>query len=100
MSDLCKENVETLSKLCRIELTGAELEEIVKDLGRILDYIEQLREVDTNRLAPYSHADEQGVESLRDDAVSDQLPRDLFLSNAPDQVGGMIRVPPVIKQNP
>lgn len=100
MSDLCKESVEALSKLCRIELTEEELLEISRDLDRVLDYIEQLREVDTSHLIPYSHIMEQGVESLRGDTVGDQLPREVFLSNAPDQVGGMIRVPPVIKQNP
>jgi Asp-tRNA(Asn)/Glu-tRNA(Gln) amidotransferase C subunit len=34
---------------------------------------------------------------VRDDEPKDLLPREQFLSNAPDQVGGMIRVPPVLK---
>ncbi len=100
MSDICKEKVEALSKLCRIELTEEELKEISTDLDRIIDYIEQLREVDTSQLSPISHIEEQGVGSLREDIVGDHLPREVFLSNAPDQVGGMIRVPPVIKQSP
>jgi len=100
MSDLSKESVQALSKLCRIELTDEELLELSNDLKRILDYVDQLQEVDVSNLAPYSHVEEQGVESLRDDKVGEQLSRQVFLDNAPDQVGGMIRVPPVIKQTP
>jgi len=52
MSDLNKETVATLSKLCRIELTEQELVEISKDLKKVLDYIEQLQGVDVSDLPP------------------------------------------------
>lgn len=100
MSDLSKESVLSLSKLCRIELSDDELQEILRDVNRVLDYVEQLQEVDVSNLSPYSHVDEQGIDSLRDDIVGEQLSRETFLNNAPDHVGGMVRVPPVIKQNP
>jgi aspartyl-tRNA(Asn)/glutamyl-tRNA(Gln) amidotransferase subunit C len=34
---------------------------------------------------------------MREDKVGETLPRELFLANAPSHVGGLIRVPPVIK---
>ncbi len=90
-------DIENLSKLCRIKLSDKELEEIEHDLSRFLDYMKQLEEVDVSDLSPYGHVDEQGVDSLRADVVGDELPRETFLKNAPDKVGGMIRVPPIIK---
>jgi aspartyl-tRNA(Asn)/glutamyl-tRNA(Gln) amidotransferase subunit C len=93
MSDLNEESVKILSRLCRIEVTDKELPALFSDLKRVLDYVGQLLEVDVNHLSPHSHIEEQTMSSLRDDC-----PREVFLANAPDQVGGMIRVPPVMKQ--
>lgn len=98
MSDLNEESVKTLSRLCRIELKEEEVAPLFSNLKRILDYVGQLQEVDVSHLSPHSHIDEQGVDSLREDAVGKHLSREAFLANAPDQVGGMIRVPTVIKQ--
>lgn len=95
MSNLNKETLQALSRLCRIELTDEELAALSHDLNRILNYIDLLREVDGAEITPYSHAVEQRIETLRPDEVGEHLPRELFLSNAPDQVGGMIRVPPI-----
>lgn len=100
MSELNREKVKDLSRLCRLEVGEEELSGLFSDLKRILDYVSQLQEVDVSELSPHSHIDEQGVGSLRDDKVGEALPRAVFLANAPDQVGGMIRVPPVIKQAP
>jgi aspartyl-tRNA(Asn)/glutamyl-tRNA(Gln) amidotransferase subunit C len=98
MSDLNEESIRVLSKLCRIQLSESEIQTLFADLKRILDYVSQLLEVDVSNLSPHSHMEEQSLESLRPDCVGEHLPRELFLANAPDQVGGMIRVPPVIKQ--
>lgn len=100
MSDLNEENIKTLSKLCRIEIAEGEIEGLLRDLKRVLDYVGQLQEVDVTNLSPYSHMEEQGIGSLRNDEEGSLLPREAFLANAPDQVGGMIRVPTVIKQTP
>jgi|ERR1700722_6500317 len=99
MSDIDEENVKTLSRLCKIELKENELETLLSELKRILDYAGQLQEVDVSHLSPHSHIEEQSIGSLREDVVGKHLPREIFLANAPDQVGGMIRVPPVIKQS-
>lgn len=99
MVDFNKESVEQLSKLCRIDLTEQEALDIAGSLNRVLEYVAQLQEVDVSHLIPYSHIEEQGVESLREDIAQESLSRDLFLNNSPDRVAGMVRVPPVIKQH-
>ena len=100
MSDIGKKEIEMLGALSRLKLNEEELEALTHDLKRVIDYVELLQEVDVSDLAPYSHVEEQGIGALREDEVKETLPRDVFLKNAPDQVGGMIRVPPVIKQTP
>jgi aspartyl-tRNA(Asn)/glutamyl-tRNA(Gln) amidotransferase subunit C len=100
MSDLNEESVKVLSRLCRIEVSEEELSDLFADLKRILDYVGQLQEVEVNHLSPHSHIEEQSIDSLREDIVGERLPREVFLANAPDQVGGMIRFPPVMKQAP
>jgi Asp-tRNA(Asn)/Glu-tRNA(Gln) amidotransferase C subunit len=39
-------------------------------------------------------------DQMREDEIKDLLPRDQFLAGAPDQIGGMVRVPPVMKGEP
>lgn len=100
MSDFNHEHMNILGKLCRIEISEEEMPLLLKDLKRVLDYIELLQEVDVTDIPTYSHLEEYGVDALREDTIKDILPREVFLANAPDQIGGMIRVPSVIKQNP
>lgn len=98
MSDIDKKTVENLTKLSRIECTEEEQEAILRDLKRILNYIELLNEVDTEHVPPCNHVLDDIANVLREDEVGAILPREEFLANAPSQIGGMIRVPPVIKQ--
>lgn len=98
MSDLNEEQLRTVCRLSRLKLTDDEIKEFLADVKKIADYTELLGEVDLSDLQPYMHAEEVGFGQLRPDVVKDSLSREEFLDNAPDQVGGMIRVPPVIKQ--
>ena len=99
MTEFNEETVKDLTRLSRIDVPAEELHAFYGDLKRILAYCDQLQEVDLTHLPPYSHVQTQGVESLREDVVTKCLDRTLFLNNAPDHVGSMIRVPPVLKNN-
>lgn len=99
MADLNKETIKHLTRLCRIDCTDQEQDEILKDLKQILDYIELLQEINTDNVLPCYQVLENLVNVTREDEVGKTLNRDTFLANAPSHIGGMIRVPPVIKQN-
>lgn len=92
-----KSTIEALSQLCRIGCSDEELDALLKDLKGILHYIDQLKEVNTENVAPCNHVLEGMANVMREDVVGKPMPRDLFLANAPAHVGGMIRVPTVIK---
>lgn len=96
MSDLNKDTIKKLTQLCRIDCSDEEQEDILKDLQRILQYIEQLQEVDTEGVPACNHVLEMS-NVMREDEVGDLLDREAFLSNAPAHIGGMIKVPPVLK---
>jgi aspartyl-tRNA(Asn)/glutamyl-tRNA(Gln) amidotransferase subunit C len=89
---------EKLAKLCRIECTEAEKKNFIDSIGKILKYVEQLDEIPTDGIEPCFTVLETTHNVMREDAVGETLPRDVFLANAPAHVGGMVRVPPVLKE--
>ncbi len=94
-----KDTVEKLFLLSRIECTPEQEEALLKDLYKIIEYFEQLNEINTDNVPPCDHVLAEIYNVFREDEVGSVMPRELFLSNAPSQIGGMIKVPTVIKQN-
>ncbi len=98
MSQFDNQTLENLKRLCRMSCTPEEDQDILHSLSRVLDYVEQLKEVDTTGVAPCDYVLQSMLKNLmREDEPKPPLPREEFLHNAPDQIGGMIRVPPVMK---
>ena len=91
-SDLIRE-LETLS---RLELEEGERERMVADLGRILEHVSLLEELDLEKVPPTSHVLEQEP-LLRDDNPAPGLPPGEALAAAPESADGHFRVPPVIE---
>jgi len=88
-----------VAKLARLKLSPEELERFSAQLESILDYINQLNELDTSTVEPLSHAlDLRNV--FRDDAVTGSIPREQVLANAPEQRDGFFLVPPVLEWEP
>jgi aspartyl-tRNA(Asn)/glutamyl-tRNA(Gln) amidotransferase subunit C len=97
MMEFDEKELIALTKLCHIECTEDERKALQQQLASILSYIEQLKEVDTEGTEPCYCVLEKLTNVMREDEIGEILPRELFLANAPAHVGGMIRVPPVIK---
>lgn len=97
MSKLDKKTLENLTKLCRINCSEKEIETLQHKLHSVLDYIDQLQDVDTEGVATCNHVAESHSNALREDQTEATLSRETFLENSPSHVGGMIRVPTVIK---
>jgi len=55
-------NITHIANLARIKLTSEEKERFQKDLGAILDFAGKLKEVDTSKIEPMSHA--AGLENV------------------------------------
>ncbi len=89
------EKVDYLAKLIRLELSDEERELFSKQLGDILDYVGQLREVDVNEAKPMYHPLPL-VNRFRKDLVKQSLIREKALENAPEIKDGFFVVPKVI----
>ena len=86
------ETMEYVGILAKLELSGEEKEAAKKDMGRMLDYIDQLGELDTTGVEPMSHV--FSVENvLREDVVTGVDMREEILANAPGEKDGMFVVP-------
>lgn len=99
MANLTKQTIQNLIKLSCIECSEEEQERLLIDLGKIISYFEMLDAIDTENVAPCNHVLASVVNVEREDKTGKTLSRDSFLSNAPSQIGGLIRVPPVIKNS-
>ena len=97
MPSLDKETLVNLTKLCRINCSDEELKVLLKNLQSILEYIDQLKEVDTENTPVCNHVSQELESFMREDEADQSLDRTAFLKNSPSHVGGMIRVPTVIK---
>lgn len=78
--------------LAKLELSEEEKEEAKKDMGRMLDYIDKLNELDTTGVEPMSHIfPVQNV--FREDIVTNGDGREDALKNAPEEKNDMYVVP-------
>jgi len=92
---ISREEVKKVSLLARLILSETELETMTEQLGRILDYMELLGELDTENVEPMAHAlDVHDV--FRPDEVGQSLPREEALANAPHHDDECYLVPAVL----
>ena len=99
MSKFDKSILVNLEKLCKIKCTEEEEKDLLQSLKRILDYMDLLNEVDTENVSTCNYVLKDMQKSvLREDIAKDHMSKEEFLANSPSHIGGMIRVPIVIKE--
>ena len=90
------ETVKYIARLSRLSLTDDEASKFQKQLSAILDYIDQLGEVNTEEVLPTTHAVSSMKNVFREDVPVDSLSQDDALRNAPEKEDGFFKVPKVI----
>jgi len=89
------DEVRRIAALAHLEFSEAEIRRFSDDLSRILDYIDQLKEVDTEGVEPLIHVfDRRG--SGRPDQVGPSLPVSDALRDAPQRQDDFYQVPRVV----
>ncbi len=89
------ETIEYVGILAKLSLSEEEREQAKKDMGRMLDYIDKLNELDTTGVEPMSHV--FAVSNVfREDEVTGGDGREEVLRNAPEQKDDMFVVPNVM----
>jgi len=90
------ETVRHIARLARIAVSDAEVAALAPELSGILDWVEQLGEVDVTGVAPMNAVIPNHLR-LREDAVTDGGIREDVLANAPAAEHGFFAVPKVIE---
>jgi aspartyl-tRNA(Asn)/glutamyl-tRNA(Gln) amidotransferase subunit C len=106
--NLSPAQVSYVADLANVDLTPAENTRMVKDLNSILDFIDQLNEVDTANVAPMAQvmATGQGEQAGAygyarrpdDPAATPSLPHEAVLQNSPVKDPNFFKVPKVIER--
>ncbi|MCL2217990.1 MAG: Asp-tRNA(Asn)/Glu-tRNA(Gln) amidotransferase subunit GatC [Defluviitaleaceae bacterium] len=88
--------VEYVAKLSRIQLDSEQAAAMQSELGKILEYMEVLKTVDTESVEPMAYAFSL-TNVVRHDVVSGHFDRDLLLENAPERTDEAFVVPKVVE---
>ncbi|MCM8757953.1 MAG: Asp-tRNA(Asn)/Glu-tRNA(Gln) amidotransferase subunit GatC [Candidatus Omnitrophica bacterium] len=88
--------VNYIANLARIELKEKELKIFVKQLKKIIDYINKLKELDVSDIPPSSHILKL-KNVLREDNLKESLPIKEVLKNAPEKKENFFVVPKIIE---
>jgi aspartyl-tRNA(Asn)/glutamyl-tRNA(Gln) amidotransferase subunit C len=88
-------DVPYLARLARLEVTPEEVEIFGGQLGRILDHVEQMNKLDITGIEPTAHAITV-FDVIREDGVTESLPKTTILENAPRSANGLFVVPKVL----
>ena len=93
---ITSEEIRHVAILARLDLTPDEQERLTGQLGRILEYMDKLNELDTSGVEPMSHAVDV-VNALRPDRAVNQPQTEALLSNAPAREDDFLSVPKIIE---
>ena len=89
------ETIQKIAHLARLELTPTEQNEMVASLGSVLDWMEQLNEVDTEGVVPLTHMTQE-INAFSEDVAFKTITRAEGLANAPKKDETYFRVPKVM----
>jgi len=89
-------DVHYVAHLARLKLSPAEAQQLGAQLGDILGYIEQLKQVDVSGVEPTAHPFPL-VNVTRPDEARPSLPHEDALRNAPQRANGLFAVPKIVE---
>lgn len=95
---ISQEQIKHIAKLARIALNADEEKQLSNDLGKILDYIQQLQQVDVSNVNPSFHAiDQENV--LRPDIAVESNKQEAIISQFPESQAGFNKVKSIFENN-
>jgi aspartyl-tRNA(Asn)/glutamyl-tRNA(Gln) amidotransferase subunit C len=92
-----KKTVQKVARLSSIEMSDEQLDNMAPQLSKILGFIEQLSEVDTEGVEPLANVVDIDLR-LREDVINDGDCVEKVLANAPEATQGFFVVPKVVEQ--
>ena len=92
---LDKNTVKRIADLSKLEFTSDETTAILKDMNQMLEFIDQLKELDTTNIDPLIHMTEDENILREDDAITGASQQEA-LKNAPSKDSTNFKIPKVL----
>jgi aspartyl-tRNA(Asn)/glutamyl-tRNA(Gln) amidotransferase subunit C len=89
-------HLDKIAHLSRLEFDEKDAQKMMSDMSAIVDWVEKLKEVDTEGVEPLTTMSYE-INVLRDDEVKPHLDHDLALKSAPQKDDTYFRVPKVLE---
>jgi aspartyl-tRNA(Asn)/glutamyl-tRNA(Gln) amidotransferase subunit C len=93
-----KEVIDKLSSLSKLKFNKEETELISEDLSKMVNFINQLNELETDGIEPLIHMNEE-INNWREDKVGEVLSQEKALTNSPVQDSTYFKLPKVLDKN-
>jgi aspartyl-tRNA(Asn)/glutamyl-tRNA(Gln) amidotransferase subunit C len=90
------QTIRKLAHLSRLEFNEEKEQEVLKDLNKILNWVDQLRELDTENVEPLTHMSAE-MNVMREDVAANTVTHEQALLNAPKKDSNYFRVPKVME---
>ena len=89
--------INDLSRLAKLKFDKKSTEKMKTDLETILEFVDAISKVDTNRVEPLIYMSEE-LNVLRDDKITNKISQQDALKNAPQKDSDYFKVPTVLKK--
>ena len=96
MSNVTHQDIKKISRLARIEISQNDYENVANQVNKIIGWVDQLSEVDTNNVEPMVGVYDAPLRVAKDEIKDGNIEQDV-LKNAPDAKYGYFAVPKVIE---
>ena len=93
---ITREQVEHVANLARLNLTEEEKEQMITDMGVIIEFANRINQIDIDNISPTAHVIPIN-NVFREDNVNPSYSRDELLSNAPNKENGCYSVPRIVE---
>ena len=87
--------VDKIAELSKLEFKDEEKATIIKDMNKMLDFVDQLQELNTDNVEPLIHMSEE-FNVLREDENVKTINQDEALKNAPSKDSTYFKIPKVL----
>jgi aspartyl-tRNA(Asn)/glutamyl-tRNA(Gln) amidotransferase subunit C len=88
--------LDKIAHLSRLDFDEKDAEKMMQDMTAIVDWVEKLKEVNTDGVEPLTTMSFE-MNVLRDDQVKEHMPHNEALKNAPKKDENFFRVPKVLE---
>lgn len=92
---ISQKDIEHIARLAKLRISEEEAKQYAAQLSKSLEYFNQISEVDVTGVEPLVTPTEIDF-FMREDAVSKSVSTEELTMNAPEKMGHLFKVPPVV----